>query len=728
MKLFVDGKQLPIGNRIGKGGEGEVFAVNDGSLRAVKRYTVANVAERETKIAAMVRANLAVRSPLVAFPTAVARDERGKFCGFVMNLVSDHQPLFELYTPGARKQNFPEARYPFLVRTACNIARAVASVHESGCVIGDINHSGFLISKQATAFVIDADSFQIADGSQRYLCRVGVPEYTPPELQSKNLSTIVRTPNHDAFGLAVALFQILAMGRHPYVGSFAKGEMPLERAISEHRFVYSRERASGMMPPPGAPALADFPAPLAAAFEAAFRPAGSRTSAAQWVSILQEYEKSLRPCSKDKLHHHFGTSANCPWCRMEQTVGIVLFVSSYASFATEAQQQPANGTFDLNRLWATVEALRLPTTATIAPKLSPLRPVASQQAVAARKKLDAGSEQTLSYVGIAIAIAATIALPPVFPLSIIFICWAVYTLWQTPKAEAVIAPFTQAFIAADQRWQQALSGWEQRCGLIAMRSKKDELLQLRDDYLAITSAETARIEDYKRNRRVTQVNAFLDRYRIKDTKISGVGPAKLATLTSYGIETAANVSRERLLNVPGFGPKTSKPLLIWRNDIEKRFIYSTSLNHTDQNEIARIKSQSAVKAQDLRAALITGVAELQRLKHGFDRMTSVPDSMLDRLNATRQQLIADFTHLRVPTPITLQRPQPAATVRPRTVTSTYVYTHATPPRPAVTGTAQPNCPTCGSPMVVRRAGRGTRAGSKFWGCSTYPRCRGTRRI
>jgi restriction system protein len=37
----------------------------------------------------------------------------------------------------------------------------------------------------------------------------------------------------------------------------------------------------------------------------------------------------------------------------------------------------------------------------------------------------------------------------------------------------------------------------------------------------------------------------------------------------------------------------------------------------------------------------------------------------------------------------------------------------------------PNCPICRSPMKLRTAKRGTKAGSRFWGCSRYPDCRGT---
>jgi restriction system protein len=35
------------------------------------------------------------------------------------------------------------------------------------------------------------------------------------------------------------------------------------------------------------------------------------------------------------------------------------------------------------------------------------------------------------------------------------------------------------------------------------------------------------------------------------------------------------------------------------------------------------------------------------------------------------------------------------------------------------------CPKCGGELVVREAKRGARAGSKFWGCTGYPKCRHT---
>lgn len=38
------------------------------------------------------------------------------------------------------------------------------------------------------------------------------------------------------------------------------------------------------------------------------------------------------------------------------------------------------------------------------------------------------------------------------------------------------------------------------------------------------------------------------------------------------------------------------------------------------------------------------------------------------------------------------------------------------------------CPRCGSDMVLRTARSGSSAGNRFWGCSTYPKCRAVQKI
>lgn len=42
--------------------------------------------------------------------------------------------------------------------------------------------------------------------------------------------------------------------------------------------------------------------------------------------------------------------------------------------------------------------------------------------------------------------------------------------------------------------------------------------------------------------------------------------------------------------------------------------------------------------------------------------------------------------------------------------------------------ATPSCPICSSVMIKRTARKGNNAGNEFWGCSTFPRCKGTVQI
>jgi restriction system protein len=47
---------------------------------------------------------------------------------------------------------------------------------------------------------------------------------------------------------------------------------------------------------------------------------------------------------------------------------------------------------------------------------------------------------------------------------------------------------------------------------------------------------------------------------------------------------------------------------------------------------------------------------------------------------------------------------------------------------AAASPAIPDCPRCGAAMVKRIAKEGVLAGKQFWGCSTFPKCHGTRDI
>ena len=358
-----DGQIFQLGPLLGKGGEGDVYHVVNNPHMAIKLYKK-QAAERKDKIHAIVANKYHELTSYVAFPIDTLFDLNNTFIGFTMRKMTDVKPIHMLYAPSSRKQNFPHADFRFLLRTALNIARAVADIHTTGCVIGDINQSGILISNRATVTFIDSDSFQITLGSLIYRCPVGVVEYTPPELQGSKLETIDRTCHHDTFGLSVVVFLLLFMGWHPFSGRYlGSGEMPIEKAIREKRFAYSTHQHIQMQPPRFAPRLTDLPRDITDSFEQAFIGSPSqRPSAAQWVDMLQQMENNLIPCQVTLGHHYSLAAPSCPWCRLDSLIGKPLFLTTSFSTVVPTVEQTLlhPTTFDVTKVCAAINQIERP--------------------------------------------------------------------------------------------------------------------------------------------------------------------------------------------------------------------------------------------------------------------------------------------------------------------------------------------------------------------------------
>jgi DNA-binding helix-hairpin-helix protein with protein kinase domain len=704
-----DGNRVKLGARIGGGGEGDVYTVEGSSDRAVKIYTITDKSSREAKVRKMIAGGLHQKSKLIAFPIALLRDTSGRFAGFTMEKVTGHKALHDLYAPGARKAEFPSADYRFLVRASTNIARAVGMAHATGCVIGDINHSGILVSDRATATLIDADSFQFFDGTVRFPCLVGVPEYTPPELHGQRLERVVRTHNHDAFGLAIVIFQLLWMGRHPFAGKpQGRGDVPIEKAIREYRFAYSQLRSVGFEAPPGAPKLSDFPVPMAAAFEQAFGPTGvrERPTAKQWVTLLEEFERSLRACSINSLHYFAKDTRECPWCRMERTLGVLLFIPNVSQFEHGAGFAPTIG--DIVAIWRAIDAIPAPPSAAAISSLqsSPVPP--SAEAIAAkngrweRKAIGVG----LLTLGGVILVAALITAPSLAILALVAGGFGVAQLTKQPSNKQ---QFVQRYKEIEK---QLLSIHQRQTSDSEFLKLKASLAALKNEFDCLPAEEQRRVEAYNANRRDEHLKAFLDTFQIRHFKIAQIGPAKLAILTSYGIETAAHVSSVAVLKVPGFGPTNSKPLLKWRADLARRFTYNPNPSSADRHAISSIKAGVARRGNEIRAELGTGPERLTKLTAAIRQSRSAIESTLQRLREQRAQAIADLNFLGLPIP-GVSVPRPPARASPTL-------------QPSTRAVQQHRCPRCGGPMVLRTARRGWGSGRQFYGCQRFPLCRGTR--
>ncbi len=360
-----------LGKKIGVGGEGTVYDLQGQPDLVVKIYHEVPAAEKAEKLIVMAQLGTEHLCKIAAWPVEVLRDTPdGNVIGFLMRKIGQAEEVHTLHSPKSRLKKFPDASWSFLIHVATNIARAVAALHEQGFVIGDVNPKNILVTKKATVYLLDCDSFQLSAAGKTYRCEGGFPEYTPPELQGLPFNEIDRTQEHDCFGLAVVIFQLLFLGRHPYSGRFlGAGEMPLEKAMRERRFAYGTDAATRQMqPPPGTLSFDALPATLTELLRRAFL-ATDRPPSHEWITPLTQLASSLQRCVLHSGHYYHEALTECPWCQIETRARIRLFNFNPA----EARQSPS--AFRLDEIWAQVEKLQSLESheqhVTVVPQLSP---------------------------------------------------------------------------------------------------------------------------------------------------------------------------------------------------------------------------------------------------------------------------------------------------------------------------------------------------------------------
>jgi DNA-binding helix-hairpin-helix protein with protein kinase domain len=572
--------------------------------------------ERAQKIVAMASLPCSQLQKAAAWPSGLVMADGQVPSGLLMPKVSGGKDIHKLYSPKSRKAEFPAADFRFLLNVAANVARAFATVHQTHCVIGDINHGSITVADNATVKLIDCDSFQVTVNGRTYLCEVGVPTFTPPELQGRPFRGIVRTTNHDNLGLAVLLFHLLFMGRHPFAGRYlGRGDMPIEIAIQQHRFAYAADRKlTQMEPPPHVPALVSlFPA-IASLFESAFSRQASnghtRPRPTDWITAMDGVVKQLVRCKQEPNHFYSTSSRTCPWCEIEVATGVILFNLS-ALPTTDVQY------FDVVTVWRAIRSIQLnsPAPAPTEAHLGPGKP--TPEAVRAGKAKRSLLRKVLTPM---IAVAALIAVlfAPVYWWLWILGAWGINAFIQMRPKPHTVTAFDSALLTAERNYR----GSYNRCVAFnrsnygakgAFSKKKKQLEGLHAEWNSLPALRAAQLQNLERDRFRQQLEDYLENFFIEHATIQGIGPGRKATLESYGIETAADVDKKRILAVPGFGPAMAEKLLEWRRKTEREFRFDPSKG-LDAQKLVALDRDIAIQKQKIEQALITGATELLQIK------------------------------------------------------------------------------------------------------------------
>ena len=634
------GRPVTLGTELGRGGEASVYEVTGRADTVAKIYHKPPGPEKAAKIAAMVASPSDRLLNIAAWPIGTVHQNPGTVvCGLLMPKLSGFQEVHTLYGPKSRLTHFPNATWPFLVHAALNAARAFAVIHDLGHVIGDVNQSNLHVSDKATVKLIDCDSFQISQNGHSYLCEVGVPTHTPPELQGQPFRSITRTPNHDNFGLAVVIFQLLFMGRHPFSGQFlGPGEMSIEKAISEFRFAYGAGAAARQMrPPPATLPLVAASDQVATLFEGAFAPggakAGGRPRAQDWVIGLSAVAKSIKSCSRNTGHQYLAALPQCPWCEVESKSGIVLFNAVIIGARMSA------GTFDLDAIWLQIRAV---------PHPGPLPPLAAptvqvmpslvvreaRQQRLTRRWICYGAITllgTITAAGFGTAAALTLVIITAV------ICILIASSFANSPCKKLRPQRQQVLKAAETQFQFTEQRWTREAASQGFEAKYRELEAAKGQLAGLEAQRQSRLRQLDLDRANKQLERHMDRLKIQDVSIDGIGQGRVATLQSYGIETAGDIVENTILSIPGFGPSLTSRLMAWRWVHEQKFVFNPNVG-VNPADVAVVEQEFTALKMKLEQELRNGPLTLQQMSQQIRQMRETLRPGLDQ--ATRSLAVA----------------------------------------------------------------------------------------
>jgi DNA-binding helix-hairpin-helix protein with protein kinase domain len=164
----------------------------------------------------------------------------------------------------------------------------------------------------------------------------------------------------------------------------------------------------------------------------------------------------------------------------------------------------------------------------------------------------------------------------------------------------------QAFLQAEEAWKT-----ESQNGRIGIESAAAEGRQAYAGFSALDAKMNQEIQKLHSGRRESQLNHFLRTFLLADHRIEQMGPARLAILASYGVETAADINVGRIAQIPGFGEARVDTLLRWRGGCESKFRYDPA-KAVPQSEVMSIQVKYAREKQRIAALMRYKLNEVQR--------------------------------------------------------------------------------------------------------------------
>ena len=328
-----DGSTVVLGAVLARAGEGTIHEVVGRPDWVAKIFhpDLKELAAKCDKVAAMVASppeNMIQPDGFVVLTWPLHTVEGDGFSGYIMSRIdtADAVEIHSVSNPSGRMNPLPSApqwtphiTWHHLVSVAANLCLAVETVHKVNAVIGDFQERNILVNDTTRVTLVDCDSMQFTDPrGHQYLCGVGRPEFTAPELAGRNLAVTAREKPSDLFALAVHIHQLLMGGNHPFQrGAWRRGGEQPDALTLAKTGQWAGGPGSALHTHPLAPPIDFLPDRLRALFVRAFtdgaRNPDARPTAAEWRHELL----AVRVGSCARGHQIPIEAEPCPWCTID---------------------------------------------------------------------------------------------------------------------------------------------------------------------------------------------------------------------------------------------------------------------------------------------------------------------------------------------------------------------------------------------------------------------------
>lgn len=700
-----NGEAIQLGKVLGKGGEGTVYEISGANSQFVaKIYNKPIDIDKKNKLHYMTSFRTNGVESVSAWPIETIHTTSDKsissICGFVMRKIVECQPIHTLFSANDRKQHFPKMSWDYLVLVARNLASAVSKMHENNCIVGDLNESNILVNpKNATISLIDCDSYQVEKGNQLFLCTVGVGLYLPPELQKRDLKAAKRNVESDNFALAIFIFRLLFMGRHPFSGTYTGNANPptIEESIANYLYFFSSHVANKVSKiPPGIPDLSLVNKQCQDLFELAFVKAPSirraRPNAHEWIAALDDIRNKLTKCKKNNSHLIYQSSGGCHWCKIEEKFNIFHFsaptnrdelsdhhikyledkLNAFTKYNLNLEL-PWHKEYELPRLSKALTPKKLPKEVEEQLK-KPRKSILSK----IRLKLFLSILFTFSVILISLNYYITPIGNEVLTMGIL----SVFIFY--PHLDSIIVSNPYIMIKSyreEYRIRKKLlakSNMEYNAIFSSYQNKRGELNKLiysakvYNSNLQGLSTELApliqvckgllsqyrdALRDYRQNvdavlkiKKCRSMIEYLKGFQLMQTRFAGFPSEVRSELWNQGILTAADLIEDKLLKIRGIGPVRCNALLMWRQQLENEYVTNTSpqvissklqsLQKRYLNQIDTFKKQFNQSEVCIKKLLRNKESERNKLgalnKQAIDELVSLEKALNSKLEMINQ--------------------------------------------------------------------------------------------